>query len=69
MKILLDTHIFLWFISGDAHVSQPTRRGVDAFARLNVFFSHKPRRKPFRKSCGGRSLRVGLICVADVSTE
>jgi PIN domain nuclease of toxin-antitoxin system len=28
MKILLDTHIFLWFISADARLSEPMREGI-----------------------------------------
>ncbi len=28
MKILLDTHIFLWFISGDAHLSTDVRDAI-----------------------------------------
>lgn len=28
MKILLDTHIFLWFISGDSRLSTPVREAV-----------------------------------------
>lgn len=28
MKLLLDTHIFLWFISGDARLSQTAKAGI-----------------------------------------
>ncbi|MEG4532034.1 PIN domain-containing protein [Microcoleus sp. D2_18a_D3] len=30
MKILLDTHIFLWFISGDAQLSTDVRDAIRA---------------------------------------
>ena|SRR5436309_166808 len=29
MKLLLDTHTFLWFVSGDARLSQRARRGME----------------------------------------
>jgi PIN domain nuclease of toxin-antitoxin system len=29
MRLLLDTHIFLWYITGDARVSQPMRRAIE----------------------------------------
>jgi PIN domain nuclease of toxin-antitoxin system len=28
MKILLDTHVFLWFITGDARLSEAMRHGI-----------------------------------------
>ncbi len=28
MKLLLDTHIFLWFISGDQRLSDPLRNSI-----------------------------------------
>lgn len=28
MKILLDTHVFLWFISADGHLSSAMRAGI-----------------------------------------
>jgi PIN domain nuclease of toxin-antitoxin system len=28
MKILLDTHVFLWFITGDARLSEAMRQGI-----------------------------------------
>jgi PIN domain nuclease of toxin-antitoxin system len=29
MRLLLDTHIFLWYISGDERVSPSVRRAVE----------------------------------------
>lgn len=29
MRLLLDTHIFLWYITGDARISQPMRRAIE----------------------------------------
>ena len=30
MKLLLDTHAFLWFVIGDARLSRPARRALQA---------------------------------------
>jgi len=38
MKILLDTHIFLWYLSGDARLSEPVR-GVIQDINNDVFLS------------------------------
>ena len=32
MRLLLDTHAFLWFMAGDARLSGPARRAIDASA-------------------------------------
>jgi len=29
MRLLLDTHIFLWYITGDARISQPMREAIE----------------------------------------
>ncbi len=42
MKILLDTHIFLWFISGDSRLSTDVRdiiRDLDNEIYLSVVFA------------------------------
>ena len=28
MRLLLDTHIFLWYISGDSHLPEATRNAI-----------------------------------------
>ena len=30
MKLLLDTHAFLWFVTGDEHLSRRARRAIEA---------------------------------------
>ena len=30
MKLLLDTHAFLWFIMGDSRLSEPARAAIEA---------------------------------------
>ncbi|MBM3322247.1 type II toxin-antitoxin system VapC family toxin [candidate division WOR-3 bacterium] len=30
MKLLLDTHVFLWFVSGDERLSRRARRAIEA---------------------------------------
>jgi len=29
MRFLIDTHVFLWFIAGDARLSQPVRKAIE----------------------------------------
>jgi PIN domain nuclease of toxin-antitoxin system len=32
MKLLVDTHAFLWFMAGDAQLSRPARRSIETSA-------------------------------------
>lgn len=70
MRLLLDTHAFLWFVSGDERLSQPARRAIER-AGAEVHLSAASVWEMAIKSSLGR-LKLGApleVYVAEKVTE